>query len=257
LRDSDRDTPAIVSAFSLDRYEVTVGRFRAFVEAGGGTREHPPPEGAGQNPLLPESGWRPEWNDRLPVNRAALEEELGCTDRYRFWTEQRGPHEFRPINCVRWYVAFAFCAWDGGRLPTEAEWTFAAVGGDEQRLYPWGRDEPTPERAAYDCVADGDPTCAFTDVVPVGSLAAGVGRWGQADLAGNVSEWILDSEDPYQVPCSDCASLNDVPTDRVIRGGNFGDPPEYLRTDSRGGLAPTLYSSDIGIRCARSSAPSN
>jgi formylglycine-generating enzyme required for sulfatase activity len=54
-----------------------------------------------------------------------------------------------PMNCVNWYEAFAFCIWDGGRLPTEAEWEYAAAGGDENRIYPWGNDVAEPLPASY------------------------------------------------------------------------------------------------------------
>ncbi|WP_438023210.1 formylglycine-generating enzyme family protein [Sorangium sp. So ce233] len=61
-----------------------------------------------------------------------------------------GENEARPIRCVSWSVAFAFCAWDGGRLPTEAEWNHASAGGSEQREYPWGNAFPNSTYAVYD-----------------------------------------------------------------------------------------------------------
>jgi formylglycine-generating enzyme required for sulfatase activity len=251
LRDSDSDYPATISSLSLDRYEVTVRRFRAFVEAGGGTQERPPPDGVGALARVPESGWRSIWNGRLPPTRARLEEQLACTDLYRFWSPEPGPHDLRPMNCLTWYLAFAFCAWDGGRLPTEAEWLFAALGGDQQRVYPWGDDEPTRDRASFDCRADGNPDCSFTDVVLVGTLPAGRGAFGHFELAGNLLEWLLDSYDPYPVPCNDCANLRDQ-SDRITRGGFYGEPPDALRNDERGHSTTTLHAAQVGVRCARS-----
>jgi sulfatase modifying factor 1 len=107
---------------------------------------------------------------------------------------------------------FAFCAWDGGYLPTEAD--YAASGGSEQRAYPWSSpaDSVTigPTYASYSCLGDGLAGCTTTDCIPVGSHPAGNGRWGQSDLGGNVHEWILDLADfpgTYPNPCVDCAEL--------------------------------------------------
>jgi len=111
------------------------------------------------------------------------------------------------MNCIDWYVSLAFCIWDGGRLPTEAEWNYAAAAGSEQRQYPWGATVPTADAslAVYNCYFNSTGICSgVSQIAPVGSVTAGNGKWGQSDLAGNVYEWTLDSfASPYtQIPCS-------------------------------------------------------
>ena len=130
----------MVDAFMLDTFEVTVGRFRAFVSAGLGTQAHPPSISSGASGRVPDSGWRSELTAGLATDTPALRARLqsGCaTPALASWTDVPGAREVVPINCVDWFTAFAFCTWDGGRLATEAEWNFAAAGGAEQRVYPW------------------------------------------------------------------------------------------------------------------------
>lgn len=257
-RSGDKSAPATVSAFRLDRYEITVGRFRAFMMAGQGIRAAPPGSGAGAHPTLAGSGWDAAWNLQLMPDRASLAAALKCNPTFATWTDAPGPNESRPINCLSWYEAAAFCAWDGGFLPTEAEWNHAAAGG-EQRAYPWSSPASslaiTPAHASYHdgttCIGDGQAGCAVTDLVPVGSRPAGDGRWGQADLAGNVWEWMLDWHgDVYQTPCVDCAKL-DSATDRELRGGSFFGEPIYMRAGGRNYYPPAWRLASAGARCAR------
>jgi len=94
--------PATVSTFVLDRYEVTVGRFRAFVEARLGTHENPPAEGSGAHPKLMGSGWDSSWNADLVASTAALTSALTCTAGSETWTDAPGENENKPMNCVTW-----------------------------------------------------------------------------------------------------------------------------------------------------------
>jgi formylglycine-generating enzyme len=79
----------------------------------------------------------------------------------------------------------------------------------------------------------------------------GDGKWTQADLGGNTSEWTLDwYQGAYNNPCNDCAELSPA-TSRVVRGGNFLAASMYLRSANRGLAVPALRSNAISIRCAR------
>ncbi len=234
-----------VSPFYLDAFEVSVGRFRKFVAAYDGT---PPAVGAGAHPVIAGSGWQASWP--LPTSQAALLFELK-DHAAPTWTDQPGANEEFAINLVDWYVAFAFCAWDGGRLPTEAEWEFVAAGGDQNRLYPWGQTAPSSTMANY--MYDG---AANTPFVKVGAYPLGRSRWGHYNLAGNLWEWVLDWYDAgwYQsggASCVDCANLTPG-TVRSYRGGCYFWPGNRLRAAHRDvGGDPTLYRSTIGFRCAR------
>jgi sulfatase modifying factor 1 len=249
-RSDDGAFPATVSDFKLDVFEVTVGRFRTFVNSGKGTQANPPAPGDGAHPKVASSGWDAAFNANLATDTAALKAELKCIAAYPAWSDAPGANETRPINCVTWYEAFAFCAWDGGRLPTETEWNYAAAGGSEQRAYPWGAGIDL-NKASYACGADG--LCTFSDMLPVGSKSPqGDGKWGQADLAGNVWEWTLDwSRTPYRLTtCVDCADVMTSPN-KTFRGGGFPNESFYLTTATRLEDTPLDRDYDVGFRCAR------
>ncbi|WP_437518458.1 formylglycine-generating enzyme family protein [Sorangium sp. So ce1099] len=257
-RDNDPVYPATVSGFLLDRFEVTVGRFRRFVEAYPGSR---PEAGAGAHPRIEDSGWDPNWDSNLPADAAALRTAVKCDVTYQTWTDGSSDHEHLPMNCLSWDVAFAFCAWDGGRLPTEAEWNYAAAGGSQQRLYPWSAsasdDAIDTSHAVYDCRADGSASsaCALSDIQPVGSKSpTGDGRWRQADLAGNMSELILDWHADYPANCTDCANMLSTPA-RVTRGGSFRGRASAMLSSLRGVSGQSDRLNYVGARCARALSP--
>jgi formylglycine-generating enzyme len=133
-RSNDARYPATVSSFRLDRFEV-VGRFRKFVAAYPGSK---PKAGDGAHPLIAGSGWDAAWDANLPADKPTLVALSKCDSSFQTWTDAPGANENLPMNCMSWYEALSFCAWDGGRLPTEAEWNDAAAGGSEQRVCPWG-----------------------------------------------------------------------------------------------------------------------
>jgi formylglycine-generating enzyme required for sulfatase activity len=242
-----------VSDFRLDTYEITVGRFRVFLEAGFGTQAGPPEPGSGAHPKIAGSGWDAAWNDSLLPDLASLEDELWSCGIFSTWTSDPGENERRPIICISWFEAFAFCAWDGGRLPTEAEWNYAAAGGSEQRIFPWG-NEGGYEYAQYNC-GGGGQCDSVTDIAFVGSKPLGDSRWGQADMAGNAWEWAFDWFAPYLTPCTDCAntsspSSSPLGESRIDRGGSFGYTEDDLITALRS-YNPPAWRTGPGARCAR------
>jgi sulfatase modifying factor 1 len=266
----DKSAPATVSGFRLDDYEVTVARFATFVTAmvaGSGT----PAAGAGIHTHLHnksgllnvsdagpayETGWDPAWDANLATTQAQWDTNL-MGFAFSTWF----PHNLTltaslPINAVTWYEAYAFCIWDGGFLPSEAEWNYAATGGGDpggQRLYPWGADDPgtSSAYAIYGCYyGGGSGGCnGWKQIAPVGSTAAGTGRFGQMDLAGNMWEWTLDAYAPYATPCDDCAALGG--TEGVFRGGAFIQAAQYLETASRVHGDRATRNASVGFRCAR------
>ncbi|MFT3773497.1 MAG: SUMF1/EgtB/PvdO family nonheme iron enzyme [Minicystis sp.] len=257
--------PATVSTFKLDKYEVTVGRFRRFVSAWlGGWR---PAAGAGKHvnlnagsglansasPGTYETGWDTAWEANLAATASAWNTNLACPTSPT-WTSSAGSNEKRPVNCVTWYEAYAFCIWDGGYLPSEAEWNYAAAGGDEQRVYPWGSTVPgsNANLAIYGCYYNGNGNCTGVgNIAPVGTVAAGDGRYGQADLAGNVWEWTLDRYTNYVSPCVDCA-YQVAGGGSTFRGGSYANDKATVLGASRGsGIGPTYRLPNIGARCAR------
>jgi formylglycine-generating enzyme required for sulfatase activity len=256
---TDMSYPATVDDFYLDKYEITVGRFRRFVNAGMGTQASPPAPGAGAHPLIAGSGWDSTWNANLAKDTASLKVAISMAG--QTWTDTAGGNEDKPMNCIDWYTALAFCAWDGGRMPTEAEWNYAAAGGSEQRYYPWS-SPPTSTTidASYAVYCDdADYSAGLCVVWNVGSKSPkGDGRWGHADLGGNLSEWTLDWYiSPYPTPCDNCANLNPrivvvgFYPPRVVRGGSFPDVADGLRSAERlfGSQGPHA----TGARCARNS----
>jgi formylglycine-generating enzyme required for sulfatase activity len=255
FRDTTNTYPATVDTFALDKYEVTVGRFRKFVAAYKG----PPANGAGIHPLIAGSGWQsPAWNGSIAADATALATAVTCGTRPTWNTN--GMNDKLPMNCVSWYEAFAFCAWDAGRLPTEAEWEYAAAGGDSELLYPWG-NSPIPTNAQtsppfayanYGCMGDGSAygACALNDILPVGSKSAGAGRYTQQDLAGSVWEWALDWSASYGANCNNCANLTDA-VYRIGRGGGYGSSASNLPVSNRLDIAPGTHSDANGFRCAK------
>jgi formylglycine-generating enzyme required for sulfatase activity len=178
----------------------------------------------------------------------------GCTTpntRNCNWGESG--REDHPVNCVDWEQARKYCAWAGGRLPSEAEWEKAARGTDG-REYPWGSERATCERAV---LTEGGAGCGKGRTWPVGSKAAGDSPCGAQDMAGNVWEWVNDwyDKDYYRSsPARNPAGASSG-TFRVIRGGSWNYFAENLRAAYRTSAAPAARGIHLGFRCVRTKRP--
>jgi iron(II)-dependent oxidoreductase len=143
----------------------------------------------------------------------------------------RGNH---PINCVDWSQARAYCQWTGGRLPSEAEWEYAARGGGKSRKYPWGDQTATCDYAVMS--GEGKNGCGQDRTWPVCSKQSGDTIQGLCDMAGNVWEWVEDLyHDTYKgAPADGSAWTSGGEEKRVIRGGSWDyGYPDFLRASNR------------------------
>ncbi len=266
-RNNDTSFPAKIDDFQLDTYEVTVGRFRKFVDAVVGG--YKPSAGDGKHAHLNcgkglqqaggstyEAGWDTSWNSNLATTKAGWNSNLECAPSSQTWYQASLGNDDRPINCETWYEAYAFCIWDGGFLPSEAEWEYVAAAGTEERTYPWPDDAGVPgndtKLAVYNSLwqPDAGPNQVL-NIAPVGSVPAGDSKWGHTNLAGNVWEWTADwYQTPYTASCTNCTNLTPS-TNRVIRGGSWGSPASTLLSAGRNFDTPGDRGPAYGFRCAR------
>ena len=212
-----------ISSFYLDKYEVTNVQFQKFI--------------------LTHPEWRP----------ARIAKQFHNGNYLKGWTGDDFPKgkAKHPVVNVSWYAAVAFCQSLGKRLPTEAEWEFAARGGLREPIFPWGDALADKRRANY----AGSNLNATT---PVGSYPAN--GYGLFDMAGNVWEFMADEWGPY----SDQSQTNPVAggnlfldqsflavtTRRVIRGGSYAGAPLNLRVTYRDSHPPDGAREFVGFRCA-------
>lgn len=201
----------VLKAFAMDKTEVTVGAYRKCVEAG-----------------------------RCTVPAAKSYSQY-CNWGY-------GDRDAHPVNGVNWTQAKAYCEWAGKRLPSEAEWEYAARGGHSEWKYPWGNENADCSRAVMDDRGDG---CGKNSTWPAGSK--GEYGFGLNDMAGNVLEWVEDCyHDDYSGAPTDGRAWVMARCDmRILRGGSWLDDPWFLRVSGRIGLNPGFWNLISGFRCAQ------
>jgi formylglycine-generating enzyme required for sulfatase activity len=259
--ESPRHAVRLSRGFWIGRTEVTVAAFSRFVEA------------TGRRTTGELDGWSVYFDGQKPVRREGMS-----------WRapgfEQGKDH---PVVDVSWYDAEAFCAWSGGRLPTEAEWEYAARGGEDGRLYVWG-DDPVPlargvrqanvaDEAAKRAFPGWNTVRGYDDghaqTAPAASFAAN--GFGLFDVEGNVAEWCADWHDDRAYSAGAGAASDGAATgspspvvdpagppagdERVVRGGSWADEASFLRVSRRYFDKPATHKVFIGFRCARDAPP--
>jgi formylglycine-generating enzyme required for sulfatase activity len=226
-----------LSRFVLDKEEVSVARYRdALVR---GYRGLSPTVNNG--PLLPYD--------------PATSDNLSCT-----WSTQPMEREAYALNCMSWKAARAFCAFEGGDLPSEIQWEHAATvaGRLVKTRYPWGDQEPACDQAVFGraslfypripCDAQGD------GVQPLSASAKDVSAIGVLEQGGNLHEWMLDDGISLTSPCWRDAPLLDPvcssvdQASHILRGASWLS--EGLRSTYRGAPKNQLPKSSTGFRCA-------
>lgn len=158
----------------------------------------------------------------------------------------------RPVVCVDWDQAQAFAKWAGGRLPTEAEWEYAARGGGQEQQYPWGDEKPSCKRAVMD---SGRKGCGRASTWPICSKPKGNTKQGLCDMAGNAWQWVQDwHHGSYDgAPADGSAWEAPADTARSMRGGSWRFDGSMLGVADRNLGDPDSRRSDLSLRLARSS----
>ena len=238
----DNERPAHevdLAPFWIDAAPVTNGAYAEFVEAGGYHDRR----------WWDEEGWA--WRRQAGLEHPQFWSRQGTSSwsRTRFgWAEDLPADE--PVQHVCWYEADAYARWRGRRLPTEAEWEKAAswdaVAGTKRR-YPWGDDEPRPERANLGQRHFGP--------APVGAYPDGASAYGCQQMVGDVWEWTASSFEAYpgfrSFPYPEYSEVFYGSGYKVLRGGSWATDPTAVRTTFRNWDHPIRRQIFSGFRCAR------
>lgn len=220
-----------LDAFYMDEYEVSAGQFARFLNG-------QPPDYQSSCPGLGCFFSR----QRIGGTSFIVEVE---TPEGGIRYEAAAGFENYPVNHVSWYGARDYCAAVGGRLPTEAEWEYAARGTDG-RIYPWGNERPDNTLAVF-------ASESFNDIRPVDALPAGASPFGILGLAGSMWEWTADIYSPtyYQESPAVNPTGPEDGSGRVTRGGGWpnNNQADRIRSTNRNWLEPDYLSADLGFRC--------
>lgn len=219
-----------LDAFYMDQHEVTNAEYKAFVLA------------------------NPEW-EKKHIDRR-FHEGIYLKD----WDGNNYPDgkEEHPVTWVSWHAAMAYAEWAGKRLPTEAEWEYAARGGFANQNYPWGTSIDVT-RANYNGNVGG--------TTAVGTYPDN--NYGLYDMAGNVWEWCLDEyqsnfyrNSSHWNPIAGATRIQDltgdfknVHTPRVLRGGSFVTEHQSVEVSTRAESPPRYADFDLGFRCVKDTKP--
>ena len=215
--------PVAVKSFYLAKTLVTNEQYKACVDAGACTAPH---TSDGTCFVQNGSDWKP---GTLPASFQG---------------------DDQPVVCVDWKQAKAFSSWVGGRLPSEAEWEYAARSAGKERKHPWGDADATCDFAVID---QGGKGCGLNATWPVCSKTPGNTEQGLCDMTGNAAEWVEDwYHDSYRgAPADGSAWESPAASQRVARGGDWGHQASQARVADRLHHSPGFRSDYCSFRPAR------
>jgi serine/threonine-protein kinase len=189
------------------------------------------------------------WIDRTEVTNSqyahcVADGACGLPDQLGSWTRDSyySDDEFDeyPVTRMNWYDADTYCQWAGGRLPTEAEWEYAARGPDGH-IYPWGDDPPDDTLLNY--------YYNVGDTTEVGAYPDGASWVGAMDMAGNVWEWVADWYGPYPAEEQTDPKGPETGSEKVLRGGSWSFIDVFVHTAFRWYAIPDAGTANDGFRC--------